>query len=61
VTKLDRSEIVGMLSRAAEKHGLDLRRFFELDRADELDDPNLRDLWLIWGDVLSENDVRRSA
>ena len=61
VTKVDRSEIIDMLSRAAKKRGMDLSRFFELGRADELDDPGLRDLWLIWGEVLSEDDVRRSA
>ena len=57
-TKVDRSEIVEMMSRAAAKHGLDLERFFDLGRADELDEPSLRDLWLIWGDVLTEDDVR---
>lgn len=59
VTKVDRNEIVDMLSRAARKRGMDLRRFLELGRADELDDPGLRDLWLIWREVLSEDDLRR--
>lgn len=61
VVKVEREKIVDMLSRAASKHGLDLGAFYALGRADELDDPSLRDLWLIWGDELSEDDVRKSA
>lgn len=61
VTKVDRSEIVNMLSRAAQKHGLDLESFFRLGSADELDNPSLRDLWLIWGDVLTDEDVHATA
>ena len=51
-----REEVIGMLERAANEVGLGLRRFYELGKADRLDDPLLRDLWLIWGDVLADED-----
>lgn len=51
-----REEVVGMLERAANEVGLGLRGFYELGKEDRLDDPLLRDLWLIWGDVLTEED-----
>lgn len=56
-----REEIVSMLERAANDAGLGLRRFYELGRADRLDDPSLRDLWLIWGDILIEEDLPVAA
>lgn len=52
-----REEIVRMLERAADEAGLGLRGFYELGKADRLDNPSLRDLWLIWGDVLTEADL----
>lgn len=52
-----REEIIGMLERSAREVGLGLREFYELGRADELDDPRLRDLWIIWGDVIKEKDL----
>lgn len=52
-----REEIVRMLARAADEAGLGLRGFYELGKADRLDNPSLRDLWLIWGDVLTEADL----
>ena len=56
-----REEIVGMLERAANEVGLGLRGFYELGKADRLDDPSLRDLWLIWGDLLTEDDLPVAA
>ena len=56
-----REEIVGMLARAADEAGLGLRRFYELGTEDRLDDPGLRDLWIIWGDLLTENDLPIAA
>ena len=56
-----REEIVSMLERAVNDVGLGLRRFYELGRADRLDDPSLRDLWLIWGDILTEEDLPVAA
>lgn len=47
-----------MLERAASDAGLGLRGFYELGKADRLDDPLLRDMWLIWGDNLIDEDVR---
>ena len=52
-----REEIVEMLARSAREVGLGLREFYELGRTDELDDPELRDLWIIWGDVIKEKDL----
>ena len=52
-----REEVIGMLERAANEVGLGLRGFYELGKEDRLDDPLLRDLWLIWGDVLTEEDL----
>lgn len=57
VRQLQRPEAVEMLRREAAKCGLDLREFYELGHADRLDDGKLRDLWLIWGDVLTEDDL----
>ena len=61
VITVSREEIIGMLERAAGEVGLGLRSFYELGKADELDDPSLRDLWLIWGDTLTESDVSEGA
>ena len=52
-----REEVIGMLERAANEVGLGLRGFYELGKEDRLDDPSLRDMWLIWGDVLTEADL----
>lgn len=51
-----REDIVEMLKRNAGATGLGLRDFYELGKEDRLDNPLLRDLWLIWGDVLTEED-----
>ena len=58
---VSREEVVGMLERAANDSGLGLRAFYELGKADRLDDPSLRDMWLIWGDTLTEEDLRDVA
>ena len=52
-----REEVVRMLERAAGEVGLGLREFYELGKSDRLDDPGLRDMWLIWGDALTEDDL----
>ena len=52
-----REEVVRMLARAANDVGLGLRVFYELGKSDRLDDPALRDLWLIWGGTLTEQDL----
>lgn len=57
--RVERQQIVDMLRREAASVGLDFARFFDLGRAGELDNPNLRDLWLIWGDLLTEADLDR--
>lgn len=56
-----RKDIVEMLRRNAEATGLGLRGFYELGKEDRLDNPLLRDLWLIWGDVLTEEDLPLAA
>ena len=57
IITVPREEIIEMLERSAREVGLGLREFYELGRADELDDPRLRDLWIIWGDVIKEKDL----
>ena len=52
-----REKIVEMLRRSADSTGLGLRDFYTLGKEDRLDEPRLRDLWLIWGDVLTEDDL----
>ena len=56
-----REEVVRMLERAANEVGLELAVFYDLGKADLLDDPSLRDLWLIWGDILTEEDLSEVA
>ena len=56
-----REEVVKMLERAAGDVGLGLRGFYELGKADRLDDPSLRDMWLIWGDTLTRGPPGRSV
>ena len=56
---VDRQEIVDMLRREAESVGLDFERFYALGKKDELDNPHLRDLWLIWGDLVRQSDLDR--
>lgn len=58
---VSREEVVSMLKRTANDAGLELRGFYELGKADRLDDPTLRDMWLIWGDTLTEEDLRDVA
>ena len=53
-----REEVVTMLERAASDAGLGLCGFCELGKADRLDDPLLRDMWLIWGGNLIDEDIR---
>lgn len=57
IQTVSKEEVVEMLAGAARSAGLDLPRFYELGMNDRLDNPHLRDLWLIWGDVLDESDV----
>lgn len=51
MAEIDLTEVVDKLTKAAEANGLTYERFVELGRADELVNPELRDLWLIWGDL----------
>lgn len=46
-----------MLRDAARRDDLSLADFLSLGRSDELDSPVLRDLWLIWGEELTDSDV----
>lgn len=56
-----REEVVRMLERVASEGGFGLRVFYELGKSDRLDDPLLRDMWLIWGDTLREEDLPEVA
>lgn len=55
---VEREEIVEMLARNAREFGLGLREFYELGKSDGLREAELRDLWLIWGGCLWEEDLR---
>lgn len=59
VTTVDRAEMVAMLRTAATEKRISLERFYELGRRDLLDDPELRDLWLIWGHLIEDGDLRQ--
>lgn len=56
--KIAHDDVVRMLRDAAYEHGLSLERFYALGRTDALDNPSLRDLWLIWGHELSAADLQ---
>lgn len=56
-----RAVIVEMLADAAAARGPDLRRYYDLAQSGALDDPRLRDLWLIRGDAVREDDLERPA
>lgn len=56
-----REDIVEMLKRNANATGMGLRDFYGLGKEDRLGNPLLQDLWLIWGDVLIEEDLPPSA
>ena len=49
--------IIEMLERSAREVGLGLREFYELGRTDELDDPQLRDLCIIGGDIVKGKNI----
>lgn len=49
--------VIVMLKERVGRHGLNLVRFFELGSTDALTEPELRDLWLIWGTELASDDV----
>lgn len=52
VHRIERVEIIEGIVKTAAEYGLSLSEFYRLGKADELVDAELRDLWLIWGDVL---------
>lgn len=49
VQDISTTAIKAMLTTAAVSAGLTYEQFVEAGRADALTDPELRDLWLIWG------------
>jgi hypothetical protein len=53
-------EVRTMLTEAAERFGLDFERYRDLARSGELVEPELRDLWLIWGPAV-DSDVCESS
>ena len=57
VRHVARHEIIDMIRQAVSSNDLGLRDFYELGRQDQLVDPGLRDLWLIWGSSLQESDL----
>lgn len=57
VRRVQRGEIVEMIRSAAAADGLSLREFHEAGRSNELENADLRDLWLIWGSSLEAADL----
>lgn len=54
IQKVSQDEILGMLTRAAAKHGMTVQQVDALWLDEDpwrLDIPELRDLWLIWRDI----------
>lgn len=45
-------ELIRMAARTASQEGLSLARFIELGSRGELQNPRLRDLWAMYGDIL---------
>jgi hypothetical protein len=43
-------QVEELLTGAAARHGMSIDDLRERGRRDELTDPELRDIWLIWGD-----------
>lgn len=46
---MTRNEIFRIIDSVLEAHGLTRSKFVELGEKGWLEDPDLRDLWLIWG------------
>lgn len=46
------AQIEAMARRIVADYGVAYERFLELGRNDELEEPALRDFWLIWGQDL---------
>jgi hypothetical protein len=61
VKRMEHDELVEFLRSSSAEEGLTLVEFFELGSADALESANLRDLWLIYGPSLEEEDLKASA
>jgi len=48
---MTRDEVTALLTEEAGSFGYTLDEVRELARSGRLDEPELRDLWLIWGDT----------
>ena len=49
-------EIRERIRVAVKPYRLTLDEFIGYGLSDDLDDPTLRDLWLLWGDLLTDED-----
>lgn len=47
---MTREELHAMLEREAARYGYTVNEVRDMATAGELEEPELRDLWLIWGD-----------
>lgn len=57
MSETTRAEIAEMIRRAARENGLSLSEFVQQGEDGSLDDPLLRDYWLIWGDLIKTADL----
>lgn len=48
-------DVTAMLTAAAQRYGLTFEEFCTLGADDGLEEPELRDLWLIWGKALQDS------
>lgn len=49
-------DIRAMAEALLKSYGLEFDRFIDLGKNDQLDEPELRDFWLIWGQSLVTKD-----
>lgn len=54
-------DVRAMLTAAAARFGLSFETLCEQGQSDEITEPELRDLWLIWGDSALDEAPRCSA
>lgn len=55
-TTVSQDQIIRMLEVEAQNRGYSLEELRTLARTGDLHDPELRDLWLIWGDTPLERE-----
>ena len=60
IIKVSREELVARCARVAIKYGYTLEKFYEDVKSNTLENPHLRDYWLIYGTSLKDEDIYKS-